>query len=170
MKNLGDIPVVPVDFFLSSVLPPVEEAILDTIIAKLNSQKHIKGGRWSSFKFSRSPKATGKKEGEAFQGLQTVFRNIIAAASPLIKRAPVLSFQYQPNETSVSERNNSSLPNGHLELVEKKNLGAQGTSSRTRLQTSRWEDIVLPCGFKLDTTGANDVRPCCSSVVLLRER
>jgi hypothetical protein len=155
--DLDDIPLVSVEFFLSSALPPVEEAILDQIKTKLKSQKHIIRNRWACF--SKPPKATGKKEVKAFEELPTIFRNVVVAADPIVGRKPVLTFEYKPNETPLSERNNNSRPDAHLELVTKKSGG-----SKTRSQASRWEDIVFSWELKLDIKGCDDVR----SMLLLR--
>jgi len=165
VDDLGDIPVVPVDFFLKSVLPPVDKDILKQIKTALIQKAHIKRNRWKYL--PKAPKGSGKAEATSFKGLRDIFTAIAEAASPLLGREIVLTFQYKPDETPLSERNNTSRPDGHLELKVKRSLGEEASRKRTRSQVpkSRWEDIVLPCEFKLDSKDWRDV--CISELFFL---
>ena len=92
-----------------------------------------------------------------------MIKHIVEAASPLMDSEPVLQFVYNLNETPVSERNNYSRPDSQLELKTKKSLGAPSSSRRLRskdvLDKTNWEDIVLPCEFKLNQKDYENVSP-----------
>ena len=167
VEDLGDVPLVSIDFFASKVLPPIGNTILEKIRASLIKKKHFtKKNSWSSF--PQSPNPSGKNKTRAFSAFPTMIQHIVQAASPFMCSEPALEFVYKPNATRpVSERNNASRPDGQLELKAKKSLGALASSSRlcSESLTSRWEDIVLPCEFKLDE---NDYEDVCSLRVSYR--
>jgi len=162
VEDLGDVPLVSVDFFIDSVLPPVDSTVLENIKAALIAKKRInKKNGWSAF--PKSPKATATSETRAFSKFPIMIKHIVEAASPLMNSEPALQFVYNLNETPVSERNNYSRPDSQLELKTKKSLGAPSSSRRLRsrdvLDKTHWEDIVLPCEFKLDQKDYEDVSP-----------
>jgi hypothetical protein len=161
VEDFGEVPLVTLDFFMKTVLPPVDSSVLRDIKAALVAKKHIKKDhRWSAM--PKNPSQTGKRETEAFQTFPTLIKHIDKAASPFMNSEPTLEFVYKPNGAPVSERNNESRPDGQLELKTKRSLGERSSSRRTRskslLEKSRWEDIVLPCEFKLHEKDYADVR------------
>ena len=122
VEDLGEIPLVSVDFFTRNVLPPIHDDVLGKVKASLIAKKHIKGNRWTAF--PKSPKTTGAQETRAFSAFPTMVGHIMEATSPLIESDPALEFVYKPNEAPASEHNNASRPDGQLELKVKKSLGA----------------------------------------------
>ena len=158
IEDLGDIPLVSVEFFTSNVLPPIRDNILVNIKASLVAKKHIEENRWSGF--PQSPKATGLVETQAFSAFPIMVDHIVQTASTFIDSKPTLEFVYKPNEAPVSERNNATRPDGQLELKDKKSVGEVSSSG----EKSHWEDIVLPCEFKVDKNDYKDVCPYVSPI------
>jgi hypothetical protein len=173
VEDLGEIPVVSVNFFIQHALPPVENSVIQAIKTSLVRSKDITNrGRWSCF--PKDPKDSSKTETDAFRGLSTVYSKVVHAASPIMKVQPRLDFTYKPNEAPVSERTNDTRPDGALELKVKKSLsvgvldssGGGSVRRSVRLGSlfetlkdpkSHWEDIVLPCEFKLHEKDYLDV-------------
>jgi hypothetical protein len=153
IEDLGDIPLVSVDFFTSNVLPPIGDKFLGNIKDSLVAKKHIENNRWSAF--PKSPKATGLVETQAFSAFPTMVDHIVQTTSTLMDSEPTLKFVCKPNVAPVSERNNSTRPDGQLELKEKKSVGEVSSSD----EKSHWEDIVVPCEFKIDKNDYEDVCP-----------
>lgn len=111
-EDLGDIPLVSVDFFTSNVLPPIRDNVMGNIKALFVAKKYIEKNRWSAF--SQSPKATGLVEAQAFSAFPTMVDHIVQTASTFMDSKPTLEFVYKPNEAplTVSERNSATRPDG----------------------------------------------------------
>jgi hypothetical protein len=150
IEDLGSVPVVPVDFFLHSVLPPVNDDILLRIKKNLTRNKTIKNNKWSIF--PKAPSLTRKNEFNAFRPLTTLFSRIVKANSPLVSS---LDFVYKPNSAPISERNNASRPDAHLQLKQTRSLATGPTSAASQ---SHWEDIVVAIELKLHSKDWEDVR------------
>jgi hypothetical protein len=52
-----------------------------------------------------------------------IFGQVVEAAEEVMDRKSLLFFNYNPNSTPVGERNNTSRPDGQMELIERKSLG-----------------------------------------------
>jgi hypothetical protein len=94
IEDLGEIPLVSVEFFIEHALPHVEMSAIHAINTSLQTNCITKRGRWSGF--SKDPQNSGKKETGAFRGLPAIFKNIVDAASPILKKDSCLYLNINP--------------------------------------------------------------------------
>ena len=131
-------------------MPPIHDNVLGNIKASLVAKKQ---NRWSAF--PKNSKATGFVETQAFSAFPIMVDHIVQTVSTLIDTKPTLEFVCKPYEVRVSERNNATRPDGQLEVKKKKSLGKICSSGGK----SHWEDIVVPCHFKIDKNDYEDLCP-----------
>ncbi|QRW10339.1 kinase domain protein [Ceratobasidium sp. AG-Ba] len=134
---LADVPKVPeaqLDSLLSAVLSHVQEdADFERLCDTLSRESIVDGRWWSAPEPSQQRKLKGT---EAFGFLSEVFDRVISLSEP---RPSLLKCTIAGNTTPLSQRNNTSRPDGYVRLAVKSFLDAK---------TDSWADIVMPMEFK----------------------
>ena len=157
VKDLTEIPMVTVDFFLQSALPEIDQDEFGEIMDLM--RKESVGGIRDDGKLmglSETPSASGKTESGALHPLKPVFDAIVRCAAkihPDGRHRATLDLKYKPDATPTSSKDNSSRPDFYLSLIDGdealKLTGAQ----------EPWEDISVAGEVKklIDNETEHDV-------------
>ena len=147
MQDFHSVPVVPPGFLFNSVLPPVPPTVnLDNLKVNLRSENVVRKHGWRGFE--TPPNDSQKYERFVFQPLVGVFNDVSKSVSRDKTLSAVLRMQHNPDSPPLSNRVNSSRPNGFLELLERKSVD-------TEVGKSNWEDIPVSMEFKKSDSNKN---------------
>jgi len=146
LKDLGPIPIVPLDYFNSAVLPPLPPGIdVQKIERLLQASGHILSGKWNEYQ--STPNKDSANEADYYQRLCNVFNAVVAQAEEDTMTSAKVEFIQKPNSIPVSKRINTSKPDGYLLLKEKRSISTLDAESR-----DSWDDIAVPFEFKKSDT------------------
>ncbi|QRW08729.1 kinase domain protein [Ceratobasidium sp. AG-Ba] len=128
------VPEVKLESLLSAVLPDVSKDGTHTRVCEKLAREHIRDGRWSCL--AMDPKRNSSHETKTYSFIADIFKSIVSAAGlPTLVECVI-----NGNTVPLSQgRNNSSRPDGYLQLSNKTFPFASGDS---------WADIVMPMEFK----------------------
>ncbi|KIJ07933.1 hypothetical protein PAXINDRAFT_139592 [Paxillus involutus ATCC 200175] len=137
--ELVPIQVVPFDYVLRSILPPLRSGIdIKSIRSSLTASRTLtEDGQWAAFPVT--PRNDGREEQAVFEGLQPVFTAIIEEARKTAERSPTVHLVKNPT------KNNSSRPDAYLLMEDKKSVQSQSGDSQ-----DSWDDIAVSLEFKKD--------------------
>ena len=140
MQDLRSVPVVPIKFLFSHVLPPVPPTVdLDKLKANLRSKNVVRKNGWRRFE---TPPNNSKKKGSlVFQPLVDVFNDVLESVPRDETLSAVLQMKLSPDSAPYSKRTNRSRPDAFLELLKRKSVDAN-------VSKSHWEDISVSMEFK----------------------
>ena len=142
LEDLGyHIPEIPIKEFLDTFLPPLKRSLrVSRILASLKRAEHIKNGRWESF--PKNPSELGKKEHEAFQGLESIFDKVVELATKEKGGLEqTLRLRLLPNAIPQLEKSGKIRPNAVFILKE--------TSGHAKDTEHEWCNLAGTCGFKV---------------------
>jgi len=146
LKGLGPIPIAPLDYFNSAVLPPLHPGIdVQKIERALQASGHILSGK--GHEYQSTPNKDSANEADYYQCLCNVFNAAVAQAEEDTMTSAKVEFIQKPNSVPVSERINTSKPDGYLLLKEKRSISTLDAESR-----DSWDDIAVPFEFKKSDT------------------
>ncbi|KAK0470890.1 hypothetical protein IW261DRAFT_1671976 [Armillaria novae-zelandiae] len=110
------IPQVSLQFYQESVLPQVGAQDIDNVFDELVKRKVLLDGRWKHF--PKTPSESGVNENAAFQPMQKLWKDVIAAARAAVSPSKVTIFmETRADESALSEgRHGSFKSDGHTRL------------------------------------------------------
>ena len=141
LKDLGPIPVVPLKYFNSAALPPLRNDFdVQNIERALQASGQITSGQWREYQ--SNPSNGSANEEDYYKHLCSIFTAVTKQAKKGTVTSPTVDFIQKPNSAPMSERANSSRPDGYMLLKNKKSVKS-GTNSR-----DFWDDVAVSFEFK----------------------
>jgi len=141
LKDLGQIPVVPLKYFNSAALPPLRNDInVQKIERALQASGQITSGQWREYQ--SNPSNGSANEEDYYKYLCSIFTAVTKQAKKGTGTGPTVDFIQKPNSAPMSERANSSRPDGYMLLKNKKSVKSE-TDSR-----DFWDDVAVSFEFK----------------------
>ena len=142
LRDLGPIPIVPLEYFNSAVLPPLRKGIdVQKIEHALQASGQIKSGQWREYQ--SNPNDGTANEEDYYKHLCSIFTAVTKQAKKGTVTSPTVDFIQKPNSAPMSERENTSRSDGYMRLKEKKSVRPPGTESR-----DFWDDVAVSFEFK----------------------
>ncbi len=117
IKDLSPtIPQVSLQFYQESVLPQVDAQDIDNVFDELVKRKVLLDGRWKHF--PKTPSESGVNENAAFQPMQELWKDVVAAARAAVSPPKATIFmETRADESALSEgRNGGFKSDGHTRL------------------------------------------------------
>ena len=140
LRDLGPIPVVPLEYFNSAVLPPLLSGInVQNIERALQESGRIILGQWREYQ--SNPSNAAANEQDYYKHLSSIFEAVVTQAMKGTTTSPTVDFIQKLN--SVPVRTHTSNPDGYMRLKEKKSVQLPGTESR-----GSWDDVAVSFEFK----------------------
>ena len=141
LRDLGPIPVVPLEDFNSAVLPPLRNGIdVQNIERALQASGRIILGQWREYQ-SNHNNATANEQ-DYCKHLSSIFEAVMTEAKKGTRTDPTVDFIQKSNSVPVSDQTHTSNPDGYMRLNEKKN-GIPEDGFR-----DSWDDIAVSFEFK----------------------
>ena len=141
LKDLGPIPIVPLKYFNSAALPPLRNDIdVQNIERALQASGQITLGQWREYQ--SNPSNGSANEEDYYKHLCSIFTAVTKQAKKGTGTGTTVDFIQKPNSAPMSERANSSRPDGYMLLKNKKSVKS-GTNSR-----DFWDDVAVSFEFK----------------------
>ncbi len=124
VKDIKDVPQVPLEYYKSYILPPsVYSGRVEEIIDALKEDGVLvddeEGLRWEAF--PNDPKHSGQPEDDTFKHMATIAAKIVKAARTVLSDGPepTTVMECKPNEPTLSEgRNGGFKSDGHYRLLQ----------------------------------------------------
>lgn len=166
IEDLGDIPIVSVETFMKNAFVQVI-----TLRQVSEIRQHLKakgilssGDQWKGF--AKEPSKMGVVETVAFKPLVAIYNAVSdAMTTKLGKGTATVLMGYEPGKTPLSERRNTSRPDGFLRLAR-----GDPTLVHDEIKTKRksWANIVAACEFKVhDLADVRTLSPYSLRFILL---
>ncbi|KAK0211957.1 hypothetical protein IW262DRAFT_344149 [Armillaria fumosa] len=96
------IPQVSLQFYQESVLPQVDAQDVDNVLDELVKRKVLLDGRWKHF--PKTPSESGVNENAAFQPMQELWKDVVAAARAVVSPSKATIFmETRADESALSE-------------------------------------------------------------------
>ncbi|KAG9022754.1 hypothetical protein FRB95_014238 [Tulasnella sp. JGI-2019a] len=158
LKDLKPIPIAENDVF-KQWLPRLQPGVnVEQIRDRLIESKSLTLNGWKHW--PNDPAHTAGSENEVFKAFSTPVGDIISAIKLEMNIAPTATLLNNPTGTPLSERRNTSQPDGYmvLEPVPRENLRPyavlkhQEKPGTGNLLPTYWEDIAVPLEYKKDNT------------------
>ena len=140
MQDLRSVPLITLEFLFDNVLPPIPSSVdLKTLKRKLRSENLVRENGWRGFE--TPPKDSKDIESMAFSPFVQVFDDVLKSVLQDKTLSAVLQMKHCPDSAPLSQRANSSRPDGFLELLDRNSVD-------TDVEKSNWEDIPVSMEFK----------------------
>jgi len=114
LKDLGPIPVVPLEYFNLASLPPLRNGIdVQNIERALQASGRItSSGQWREYQ--SNPSNGTANEQDYYKHICSIFKAVMTQAKKGTRTSPTVDFIQKPDSAPVSARRHTSNPDGYL--------------------------------------------------------